>query len=183
MDRGQDQEPGRDRERDVERRRSRGSERRESGSPTRGRNAGPASRAGLRLGPGQQDRREGFGHRSPARVVWPVPRCYLPDGFRATGGPMPDTVTVLGKAAATTPRRPSCAVRRAGGRSCPRSSGGRRRCMRPSAAWCRRSRHAPMPRRWTLRGGGAGAGGTHAGDLDGIAVTAGPGLIGGVLSG
>jgi N6-L-threonylcarbamoyladenine synthase len=48
----------------------------------------------------------------------------------------------------------------------------------------RKSRPAPMRNGWTgwsrrpLAGAGVGAG-----DLDGIAVTAGPGLIGGVLSG
>ena len=60
----------------------------------------------------------------------------------------------------------------------------RTRCTAPSAAWCPRSPPAPMPSGWTSSTEAALAGaGLGLGDIDAVAVTAGPGLIGGVLAG
>ena len=74
--------------------------------------------------------------------------------------------------------------RRAAARSCPTSCCRRSTSTPPSAAWCRRSPRAPMSRRWTAssRQALAEAGTTFA-MLDGVAATAGPGLIGGLIVG
>ena len=51
------------------------------------------------------------------------------------------------------------------------------------AAWCRRSPPAPIWKSWTDDRTGAGRGRAYTGDVDAIAATAGPGLIGGVMVG
>jgi tRNA threonylcarbamoyl adenosine modification protein TsaD len=139
----------------------------------------------LRLGPGEEDRGQRRGHRSPARVVWPLRRCYLPDASRATGGPMPDTVTVLGLESSCDDTA-AAVVRRAGGRA----------EILSSVVWGQAALHAGFggvvpeiaarahaeKMDLAVEAALAQAGVTLAG-IDAIAVTAGPGLIGGVLSG
>ncbi len=75
--------------------------------------------------------------------------------------------------------------RTAASRCCRRSSAPSSRSTPPSAAWCRRSPPAPTSRPSTAwsREAMRGRRGSACDDLDGVAATAGPGLVGGVMVG
>ena len=69
-------------------------------------------------------------------------------------------------------------------RSCPTSCSARSRNMPPSAAWCRRSRRGRMSK--SLDGiveAALADAGMELADVDAIAATAGPGLVGGLIVG
>ncbi len=122
----------------------------------------------------------------PRRIVWALPRCYLPHLYQATGEPLSDTLTFLGlesscddTAAAVVRHVPGQAAQIlssvvVGQTALHAAFGG----VVPELAARAHAEKLDLCVEEALSQAGLGLS-----RLDGVAVTAGPGLVGGVLAG